>query len=103
MLTDTATESKGDCVALARRERGPRSSHLLKHADSLDKIRSGPMVGQDGGMLLHTVSVEFLDSPSNDTVELLPPLRQETLVGHILDDRVFEDIFQLGEKTLFVY
>src|SRR5215475_13062583 len=53
-------------------------------------------------MLLHTVSVEFLNSPSNGTVQLLPSLCQEALVGNILDDRVFEDIFQLGEKTLFV-
>jgi hypothetical protein len=60
------------------------------------------MVGEDGRLVVQPVGVELLDGAADRAMEVPAPLREQALVGRVLDHRVLEDVFRLGKEARLV-
>ena len=60
------------------------------------------MVGEHLVVFLESIGVQFLNGLGNAAVDMSPPLSKQTVVGHLLSERIFEDVLQIGVKRLFI-
>jgi hypothetical protein len=60
------------------------------------------MVGQPLGLLGDASSPEPLDRSGNSRVQISPPVLQNAPVGHLVRQRVFEGVFDIGKKGCLI-
>ena len=53
-------------------------------------------------MFLQSIAVDLFDCPGYAAVDLLSSLFEQTLVCHLLGERMFEDVFQLRIEGFFI-
>ena len=63
---------------------------------------SRKVMGEDFVVLAEPLGVEFLEGEADEAVQLLAPLHEERVVGHVMGEGVLEHIGQLREERLFV-
>jgi hypothetical protein len=60
------------------------------------------MVGQAVDLLGQTVSGKRLEGLDDAGMQRPPPLLQETLVSHLMGERMLKGIFDLGEEARLI-
>ncbi len=83
---------------------------LVRSVAGEQRVLDGPIrlvaprvvVGQNRRLLVEAVPVQLLDGGADRGMEVLAPLEEQALIGHILDDGVLEDVLHLGKETLLM-
>jgi hypothetical protein len=80
-----------------------RATGLMEIGDRLvPHFTSERMVGEALDFLFEPSGPELLDRPNDPRVEIASPIGEQTPVGHLVGQRVFEGVDELREQAGFV-
>lgn len=57
------------------------------------------MVGQPLGLLGNALCRKPLDRLGNARLQITPPLLQQALIGHLVCERMFERVLEVGKES----